>query len=202
MNDRPETAGGPPETPGVPSVATGGPPEAPGVPAGMAGGPPDTAGTAYQRAPVEPERRHPSAAWSRELTKFREYELVTLRHKLARIPERPRARAWATMSGVLFGAALGGLFGGIPLLNSRSDWDSWIVPVYGASIAVGLLVSGICFFAARGMREERGVTLQEVKSDLDEILGMYGIEVSDPVDRAGASRFRRLISRLAPSRGR
>lgn len=123
--------------------------------------------------------RAPSASFERTLERFREFELVALYRKICRVPERPRSRPWATASGIFFGAALGALFAGIPLVSSDQKWDPWIIPVYGTATGVAFLLAGLCLLCARSIQEERSANIGEVKEEFRELLRAYSMDPDD-----------------------
>lgn len=123
--------------------------------------------------------RAPSASFERTLERFREFELIALYRKVCRVPERPRSRPWVNASGIFFGAGLGGLLAGIPLLSSSQEWDPWVVPVYGVVTAATFVIAGICLLSARSIQGERSANLGEVRDEFRELLMAYEMDPDD-----------------------
>lgn len=116
---------------------------------------------------------HPKPEDVAELGRIRRRELQSLTDRLGRVEARPRSRVWNGAGAVLVSTSLGALLAGIPLLSSTADWDDWVIPVYAAAIGVALLVGGLCFRAARSMRDERADSVADIKTDLDRLLAAY-----------------------------
>lgn len=89
--------------------------------------------------------------------------------------------------------ALGALVALVPLLNSDSDWDSWIIPAYAALIGILLLVAGLCGWAGRSIQEQRAESVGAIKADLDRLLGAYEISTSGEDNHDVSRHFIRRI---------
>lgn len=108
-----------------------------------------------------------------ELGQLRRRELEVLSDRLGRVGVPEPGSRWSNAGVVSVSVALGGLVAGIPLLNSRSEWDSWVIPVYAGIVAVLLLVAGLCALAGRSVHEQHAESVAAIKTDLDRLLSAY-----------------------------
>jgi hypothetical protein len=90
--------------------------------------------------------------------------------------------------------ALGALIATIPLLNSQSHWDPWVLPTYIATVTMAFLLSGVCALAARTVRAERADSVADIKSDLDQLLEAYESPISE--EETWANVLRQFLQRI------
>ena len=141
-------------------------------PAEIAPGAADHAG--WQQAP---NVREPAPEHDEVLDKFRSDTLMSLRRTLGRIPERPRFQDWRNSGRLALGAALGAIPGLFGMVNY--PWEVGVL--YLIVVGILFLVAGLCYRAARGMQEDRSVTLRHAIDDLDHVLEFYGLPI--PADQ-------------------
>lgn len=115
-----------------------------------------------------------------ELGQLRRRELEVLSDRLGRVDQPDRATRWTSAGVVWLSVALGALVAGIPLLNSRSNWDGWVIPVYASAIGVSLLIAALCGLAGRSVRRARAESVTAIKTDLDSLLSAYEVPDASP----------------------